>query len=243
QLVKKESNNQIIFDTAKLLVVDDIASNRDLITAILQETNLQVITAADGQQAVQMAQKEEFDLILMDLKLPVLDGYQARKEIKKTKLNHNTAVLAVTASATIAEIEQVKQANFADFITKPLERDNLIAILAEHLEHQVENNSTVDVVEIDLNLEEIELAELVMELEEKFIPWYRELKEVFIINEVEDFATELVVVGQKYKFDFLVNYAEKLKEYAIEFQINETRQQFNKFTDIIEKLNNKLSKN
>ncbi|MCP4710391.1 MAG: response regulator, partial [Planctomycetes bacterium] len=75
----------LVFETATLLVVDDIQQNRQLIKEYFRNTNLSVIEADNGQQAVQYAQHYRPDIILMDLRMPVMDGYEATKQIRNSK--------------------------------------------------------------------------------------------------------------------------------------------------------------
>ncbi|MBM7556872.1 CheY-like chemotaxis protein [Halanaerobacter jeridensis] len=119
----KSIDQEVEFNSAQILVVDDIASNRKLLTSILKEENLESVTASNGAEAIELAKEQKFDLILMDLKMPEVDGYQALTQIKEEGLNQSTPVLVLTASVTKEEIKEVNDVEFDAFLSKPIKRE------------------------------------------------------------------------------------------------------------------------
>jgi len=97
-LEPEEQLNQIYFESALILVVDDIESNREVICECLSQANLKVLEANDGQTGVLLAQESQPDLILMDLRMPVMDGYDATKQLKQNPITQKIPVIALTAS-------------------------------------------------------------------------------------------------------------------------------------------------
>jgi CheY-like chemotaxis protein len=105
-----------------------------LIKIKLSDKNIKIVEAENGRQAVEMAEKEKPDLIIMDLKMPEMDGYQALEKIRAlNKSYYNLPVVALTAAATEVELNMSKASGFNDFISKPLVEGRLYEILVEYL--------------------------------------------------------------------------------------------------------------
>jgi PAS domain S-box-containing protein len=130
----EHKNDGYDFSGAKILVVDDEELNRELIKIKLSDKNIKIVEAENGRQAVEMAEKEKPDLIIMDLKMPEMDGYQALEKIRAlNKSYYNLPVVALTAAATEVELNMSKASGFNDFISKPLVEGRLYEILVEYL--------------------------------------------------------------------------------------------------------------
>ncbi|CZF83750.1 Signal transduction histidine-protein kinase BarA [Grimontia celer] len=112
-----------------VMAVDDNPANLKLITALLKERVTNVFTASDGKAALACAQKQRFDLILMDIQMPEMDGVTACQEIRKTPLNQHTPVVAVTAHAMTGERERLLNEGMDDYLTKPIEEHILEQVL------------------------------------------------------------------------------------------------------------------
>lgn len=108
----------------KILVVDDVEFNRDLIVQLL-EGEYEVIEAADGEEGVKRAAQEKPDLILMDLGLPLLDGWEATKRIKAHSELKHIPVIAITSHAMVGDERRAREAGCDEYITKPIDEDEL----------------------------------------------------------------------------------------------------------------------
>ncbi len=109
----------------KILVVEDGELNRDLLIQILGDEYL-VLVAADGVEAIEKAEKEKPDLILMDLGLPVLDGWEATRIIKaKGELKH-IPVIAITSHAMVGDERKAREIGCDDYLAKPIDEDELM---------------------------------------------------------------------------------------------------------------------
>ena len=136
----KSIDQEVEFNSAQILVVDDIASNRKLLTSILKEEDLETVTASNGAEAIELAKEQKFDLILMDLKMPEVDGYQALTQIKEDGLNQSTPVFVLTASVTKEEIKEVNDVGFDAFLSKPIKKEDLFELLRDYLSNEKEKN-------------------------------------------------------------------------------------------------------
>jgi len=116
----------------KVLVVEDVDYNRDLLVQLLED-KYQVIEAVNGQEGVELAERERPELILMDLSLPVMDGWEATRRIKANHYLSSIPVIALTAHAMVGDQEKALAAGCDDYLVKPLNEDILMAKIAKYL--------------------------------------------------------------------------------------------------------------
>ena len=111
---------------AKVLLVEDNEMNRDMLTRRLQRRGYDILLAVDGQQGVDVAQSELPDMILMDISLPVVDGYEATRVLKASAATRNIPIIALTAHAMSGDREKALDAGCDDYDTKPIELPRLL---------------------------------------------------------------------------------------------------------------------
>ena len=111
----------------KILLVEDNEMNRDMLSRRLQRKGYQVVLALDGQSGVEMTQAEAPDLVLMDMSLPVLDGWEATRRLKADAATQHIPVIALTAHAMSSDREKALEAGCNDYDTKPVELPRLLA--------------------------------------------------------------------------------------------------------------------
>ena len=112
---------------AKILLIEDNEMNRDMLSRRLERRGYQVVIAADGGQGVQLAQTEAPDLILMDMSLPVLDGWEATRQLKAAPETQSIPIIALTAHAMSDDREKALAVGCNDYDTKPIEFPRLLA--------------------------------------------------------------------------------------------------------------------
>ncbi len=117
---------------AKILIVEDVEFNRDLLVQLLEDEH-DIVTAEDGEQGIEMARGERPDLILMDMSLPVIDGWEATRRIKADADISAIPVLALTAHAMQGDEEKARACGCDDYLTKPIDED----LLYERIEHHL----------------------------------------------------------------------------------------------------------
>ena len=110
----------------KVLVVEDNEMNRDMLSRRLTRRGFQVIFAVDGQQGVDLARSERPDIILMDMSLPVISGWEATRRVKSDDATRGVPVIGLTAHAMAGDREKAIEAGCDDYDTKPVELERLI---------------------------------------------------------------------------------------------------------------------
>ena len=110
----------------KILLVEDNEMNRDMLSRRLQRKGFEVVLAVDGPSGVEMARTQAPDLILMDMSLPVLDGWEATRRLKADAATQRIPVIALTAHAMASDREKALEAGCDEYDTKPIELPRLL---------------------------------------------------------------------------------------------------------------------
>ena len=111
---------------AKILLVEDNEMNRDMLSRRLTKRGFEVIVAVDGQQGIDMARQEKPDIILMDMSLPVVDGWGAARVLKSEAATRGIPLVALTAHAMAGDREKAMEAGCDEYDTKPIDMQRLL---------------------------------------------------------------------------------------------------------------------
>ncbi|MFB3948429.1 two-component sensor histidine kinase BarA [Aeromonas veronii] len=130
----------------KVLAVDDNAANLKLIAAMLKEMVSQVVVCKNGKEAVKQAQSQPFDIIFMDIQMPIMDGISATQAIRNQSLNTTTPIVAVTAHAIPGERERLIRQGMDDYLAKPIDESMLAQLITDfaHRRHQNDGAQQID---------------------------------------------------------------------------------------------------
>ncbi|MNX82701.1 Signal transduction histidine-protein kinase BarA [compost metagenome] len=130
----------------KVLAVDDNAANLKLIAAMLKEMVTEVVVCKNGKEAVNLAQSQPFDIIFMDIQMPVMDGISATQAIRHHSLNTETPIVAVTAHAIPGERERLIRQGMDDYLAKPIDEGMLAQLITDfaHRRHQNQGDQQID---------------------------------------------------------------------------------------------------
>ena len=121
----------------KILLIEDNEMNRDMLSRRLQRKGHEVLIAVDGIQGVELAQSHNPDLILMDMSLPVLDGWEATQQLKAAPETSSIPIIALTAHAMAGDREKCLEVGCDDYDTKPVEFSRLLGKIQALLEKKV----------------------------------------------------------------------------------------------------------
>jgi CheY-like chemotaxis protein len=132
---KAEAGKAAALAGKKILVVDDVALNREILSALFEETSAKVSEAVNGKEAVEMAARDVYDCILMDLHMPVMDGYEATKRIRLLEID--TPIIAVTADSGSEVISRCLECGMNDHIEKPVDAATLLETLEQQFNRLV----------------------------------------------------------------------------------------------------------
>ncbi|MGD9397503.1 MAG: response regulator [Candidatus Thorarchaeota archaeon] len=117
----------------KILVVDDEQMTTDLAKTFLEKHGFEVVIASDGEQALELAEEQAPDLILLDVMLPTIDGFEVCKKLKDNTMFKNTPILMFTAKGLSSDVERGEAAGADEYIIKPFSGKALVATIRKHL--------------------------------------------------------------------------------------------------------------
>ncbi len=236
----------ISFKKACVLVVDDIESNRTLLKEWLSQANLDVIEAEDGQSALFFVSEYHPNLILMDIRMPGIDGYEATKQIKANPATQEIPVIAVTASFVTAETQaKIEASGFDGYLSKPVNMPQLFTELSHNLEYTqkpaqpaAETEATVklELLKEPETIDILKLTLLMETLEKDIMPVWKELEGVIETEIIDDFAEKLNVLGKEYNIPSFSHYGESLRDCAAEFNIAAIQETLAKFPAMVKQL-------
>jgi CheY-like chemotaxis protein len=226
------------FAPATILVADDIALNRALVAGYFEGTSHKLITATTGLEALEQAEKHRPDLILMDMRMPDLDGYQATRRLKANPALKDIPVIAVTASSFREEEARARKA-CDGFIRKPFNRAELIAELQRFLKpaqasgsHPEARSVTPEPVGAAVAVSTEALAkrpQLLAQLREQQQSVWPELCQSLAMDEIEQFARRLRRWADEGQFPGLGTYAEGLLRDVESFDVDRLPQRPEEF--------------
>lgn len=225
---RTETNSEIVFESKRILVVDDISTNREYMKSALEELGLVVSLATDGMKAYQSLENEKTDLIICDLKMPVLDGYGFIKKLKSSKHQHIPCIVA-TASALQEELEEIRRNDFDGVLFKPIQLDELIGELMKHLTYNIQQKTARIHTEPLEALSKQELQLINQELNTLILPLYEEIKNRQSFDKLKKFADALSDAGTTYSIKTLSLYAKEFRESIDSFNIENILKLINTF--------------
>ena len=209
----KESEREIVFEKSRILVADDVENNRDLIVNNFNNSKVTVITAQNGVEAIDAFKTENPDVILMDIQMPEMDGFEAAEAIKK--IDPDTPIIALTASVIEIQDSRDKRKYFDSFLRKPVLKNELFKTLARYLPHHTrKREDTTQILTVDDKLK-AHMDTLRTALESELLPLLMKAKHTRSISDIQKFAEAVKTRAQTDKIDTLQHYVDAL-EAAIE---------------------------
>jgi signal transduction histidine kinase/DNA-binding response OmpR family regulator len=231
------------FAPATLLVVDDNPTNRAYMTGIFEKTHHKIYLANNGREALACLEKTKFDVVLLDIRMPVMDGRTTLAEIRKQASLVSLPVIAVTASSKAGE-EMELQSQFSGYIRKPFSRQTLFVALAQFLQRASPGNGTegqnlgqtLKSFPIPSAEQAAQWQELALELRRQEANEWPKLRESLAINETRAFAHKLFTLGQAAQCGPLVTYAAALTASADAYAISQMEGHLAAFPKLVESI-------
>jgi len=236
--------NNLTFAKAQVLVVDDIESNRYLIEESLSQVNLDVISAKNGQEALLYVEEYHPTLILMDLKMPVMNGYEATKHLKDNPNTADIPIIALTASATLNEKSKSEAHGFDGYLAKPINISELLSELSHYFKYKYTKKVATDVpkatmvtVDSTLNPENIaDFPELRNKFKQEVMPVWKKASVIMQMDIIAELAEKMIALGDEYNIPVFTHYGELLLESTQTFDIAYIQKALEEFPDIVKQL-------
>ncbi|MCU0287750.1 MAG: ATP-binding protein [Acidobacteria bacterium] len=240
------SSRDLIFDDVNILLVEDNLYNLNLVRAVLEEKNIKVIAAVDGKDALEKLYNCNPNLVLMDMKMQGMDGYEATQIIKGDEKLKKIPVIALTAAAMKEGRTKAKEAGCDGFLAKPLDEDQLFAELIKFLPYRISKKNGTDTGkkkileksgEIDLShLSASTLAEIINILSTQITAQWQQLGNSMLLDEWLQFGARITALGERYDIVFLMDYGRYIIDNVEHLNIAELKKTIKKYPEVVEKL-------
>ncbi len=228
-------DSSITFKSAQILIADDIELNRELLKAYLIDYPFNIIEARNGQEVLEQVENYTPDLILLDIKMPILNGEEAAKQLKNNPATASIPLIAVTAHAMQEDVERYKEL-CDDYLPKPVSNARLKQKLLKFLPYQQADKPTLELQDTDVQTEiqthDIMPEALVQTLHDEYKAHWNLLDHNSPINAVSDFAGLIVQLAKQHHYPPLIHWGHALCEHADSFdipQMHETLAEFEQF--------------
>jgi len=239
---KTSGCENIRFASANILLVDDVDFNRNLVKAWFDNmTEVTITEAENGSKAVSFAEQDQPDIILMDIQMPVMDGYQAIMQIKKNERLKSVPILAMTASAMKEEEKKIKSAGFDAYLTKPLRKAELFYELARFLPCSEKERRTEEKPpeseSIEMSPESLaRLPVIIYQLENEFMQTWETIRRTQTFDDMAKFALRIREFGESHSLAILAKYGSNLLVYVENFDIDNIDAALNAYPELIQKI-------
>ncbi len=230
-----------------ILLVEDISSNRAVVKGFLEEYNFEIYEARNGLEGVEKAKRLKPGLILMDMQMPVMDGFEATKILKEIDSTKHIPIIALTASTLKNEVDEIKE--LCDgYLRKPLAKKNLIITLAqifkvesEMKEDEPENELTLmQKLEGEIAVKTSDAENVVQIIENDIKPIHSKLKKSLYLKDIGFLCEGIEKLNSIIKAKSLGEYLEVLKNNAKTFNILKIKENLSLFDNILSLVVNKL---
>ncbi len=230
----------LAYPRASILVADDIALNRMLIKEFVRSSELTVIEAKDGRSAVQLARQHRPDLILMDIRMPVMDGYNAMAKIRRHGDLQSIPIVAITASGMKEELERIISSGFDGYLIRPFNRHQLIETVVRFLPREELKKSTpaptMDPVDALSPQARNELPDIITRMEKDLMKQWESVRHIQRIPDIEDFGCRVKSLGEAHGMGAISEYGENLLYHVGGFDIDHIQSTLDRFPELIERI-------
>jgi signal transduction histidine kinase len=247
-----DGRRSIVFEPSTVLVVDDIRANRNLVKAYLQETPIRFLEAADGEEAVALAKKEKPDIILMDIRMPVLDGCDATQMIRGDVISRHIPIIALTASSMRSEQEKIRQCGFDGLLIKPFKKAELIRRLSHFIRYDSPASPEASAPAPpesgdagDMTLPDEVLAgmpDLIERLDGEYKALWEKARSNGFFEDIGTFAKAMQDAGDAYRIEILRQFGRSLDLQVSSFDIEKINMTMDTYPHLVERIKALYSK-
>ncbi|NVN93918.1 MAG: PAS domain S-box protein [Bacteroidetes bacterium] len=237
----EDNIKNITFNEASILIVDDVVSNIETIESLLITSGLKILSAEDGETALEKLEHISPDLILLDIRMPGIDGFEVAKRIKENPQKNNIPIVAFTAS--IFDTQKIENSvYFNGFLIKPVSRAQIYSQLTRFLKYTIKNKTENEKILYTSNLDNLSetlmksIPEILQVINQKYLPDWEYVKDNLLLYKIETFADGLQQLAVKYQFQFLLDYANKIKDDLDAVDFESLKITLNNFPQIITRI-------
>jgi CheY-like chemotaxis protein len=234
----------IEFEEATILLADDIESNRKFIIDALKTTKIKLTEAENGHIAYQIAQELIPDLILTDIRMPEMNGFELLDRLKQDKKLEHIPVIAYSASVMKDQKDKIYNSKFAGLLIKPVLVTELFTELMKHIPYKLTKSREQEPQEHDINLlKQInDLPGLINSLETTFMDTWKTFATRQPMDEIEKFGKEMIGLGKEHDAILITEFGEELVNARDSFNIKTILKLLKRYTCVIDELKDSTQK-
>lgn len=214
---------KIKFQPAIVIIADDVDTNRQYLKTVMQDTNLEVVESTNGIETFELAKNRRPQLIITDLKMPGMNGFELLSKIRNEPLTRHIPIIATTATASIEEQDKLKVHHFDGILIKPIQVNDVYIELMRFLAHEIieddNKESLSDIAIVAKTDSDIRVVKAI--LENELMTIWKNFEEQQPLTEVEHFATQIKELGKKYELEILISYGNRLLMAVNNFDIEQ----------------------
>ena len=235
----------IIFEKATLIIADDNEHNRRYLKDALSKTNIRIVEAEDGEKALSLAKTIIPDLIITDLRMPGIDGFDLLNRLKSDDPIKHIPVIAYTASVMTTQKERIINSEFAGLLMKPVQVRELYHELMNILPYKSNKSNELEksVSEIILTQEIPDLPGLIHALDTRFKEVWKSFGIRQPIGKVREFGDQLAKLGRKHNAGIISSYGDELVTAADSFHIEDILNLISRYPGIVGSLKGAVNNN
>ncbi len=235
--VQLTSASELVFEPASILIVDDAVANRDLLKGYFRNLPFTVSEAGNGREALEQVAVHHPDLVIMDLRMPVMDGYEATRILKSEDRTRSIPILVLTASSMASRREIEDQLKADAYLRKPVPFGVLIREMARFLPHRLPEHAPREPEGFsDARGDLSRAAEALPLLEGELMETWVSLRSSFVFDEIDAFGKRVRDVGESFGLKPLVAWGQELKDQASRFDMASLPGTLAKFPELVDLL-------
>lgn len=241
--------DSVSFEPAKIMIVDDVESNRRIISENFASRNITMVEAEDGHKAVLLASQFMPDVIFMDIRMPVMDGFEAARLIKTKHATKSIKIIALTASVRSEDQDEDYQKYFDAYLKKPVTRVELFRELMRFLKYselkqelpEIPEIKEDEIAEASVSLTTKQSQELLKLLDNDFMNLWKQANKYQMSDEIEHFAQVVKAKGDELNIAQLMSYGQNLCEAVDHFDLEKMDAYLKQFPFVVERLKTLLT--
>jgi len=214
---------EIVFEDALILIVDDVEYNRSYLKDTLKNTNLKIIEAEEGQEAYSIAKKLIPNLIITDIRMPIVDGFELLNLIKSDIELKHIPVIAYSASVMKEQKDRIRKSEFAGLLIKPVMVKELYLELMNNLPYKSTKTTETKPSETEIEIHSIkditDIAGMIYSLENSLMVIWKTFEKRQPINEIIGFGNQLKMLGKNHNAQIIQDYGQDIIRAADNFNI------------------------
>jgi len=240
EIISQNEAMSLVYDGKQILLVEDDRVNQIVMEKMIEREGIKVTIAENGLEALNACNVREFDLILMDIQMPIMDGIESTRQIRTSSgLNRLTPIVALTAFALRGDEEIFKASGMDGYISKPVDRNNLMNLLSEMLTNPKINSANfmknaVNSFSFEVPKDEEPLRPTILNKETVFELKHR-IRQLYHAHRIEDYLV-LEVNAHQLKVRFEALKIEELKNIAFKIELELRKERYDKVSTLIEQL-------